>query len=258
MDLTFYKKIKYPLCFLFNLVNYLKKYKYIPNKINNNNYDISKSIIYDIVNKITNTEVKQTEITDELLFYTIKYFLRIFHPKIANYNILKLFYSLKNKYNKTFILIKSHQKLIKINTNNFNKYLEYQKKTNKINKYICKMTLEKQINYWKNKLKILNSINDSTYGDGFFIKIIMDTNNKFYDQELFNRFILIKNTFGIKFFKHNNISLFTVYDYHTFDDNTKKHIYMLLFKNIKQILTNDIQFLINTLEHWNLIKHIYS
>jgi hypothetical protein len=221
MDLSFYKNIKYPLIFLSKLVTH----------VNKNN-----------------------DITDEFLFYTMKYFLRFYHPKIYQYNIIRLFSDFKEKYNKTYVLIHSHQKLLEINIKNFTELLEYR---DRIRPFIMRMTLENQIKYWKGKLKKLEAINDSTNGEGFFMKLISNENNKIYQDELINRLILIKKLFGYKFFKSNNIVLFTIEDFNNFDVQIRNKIYLKLIIKLRNILKIDIQNLTKTLNSWNLIKYIY-
>ena len=223
MDLSFYKNIKYPLCFLYNINNYVNKNK--------------------------------DKISDEMFFYTIKYFLRFFHPKLINYNILPLFKDNKDTHNKTFVLVKSHQELLKLNINNFTKLLEYR---DRVPKNIIKMKLEKQIEYWKNKLEKLEAINDSSFGEGFFIKVIQNDDNLAYQNELLNRIILIKKLFGYRFFKNNKISLFTVEDFFSFDNQIKNKIFLKLIIKLRDIIKTDTQHLIKTLNSWNLIKYIYS
>lgn len=223
MDLSFYKNIKYPLCFLYNINNYVNKNK--------------------------------NKISDEMFFYTIKYFLRFFHPKLISYNILPLFKDNKDTHNKTFILVKSHQELLKLNIINFTELLKYK---NRVLKNIIKMKLEKQIQYWKNKLQKLEAINDSSFGEGFFLKIIQNDKNESYQNELLNRIILIKKLFGCSFFFKNKISLFTVESFYSFDNQIKNKIFLKLIIKLRNILKNDIELLTKTLNSWNLIKYIYS
>lgn len=223
MDISFFKKIKFPLIFLTKLSKKLE-----------NNKDF---------------------ISDEKLFYFMKFFFRFNHFYLIDLEIISLFKFIKNTHPKTYKFIKSHDKLLNITTSNFRKLFDYK---DRVGDFINK-DIDYQINFWEQKLDRLIAINDSTFGDGFILKLIVEeTENINYVNEIINRFILIKKLLGHKFFIKNNIILFTVEEFMNLDFQIKVRLFMKFYIKCKFILNKDITNLKNLKKSWEFLKFIYK
>lgn len=223
MDISFFKKIKFPIIFLTKLSKKLEE---------NNDF-----------------------IDDEKLFYFMKYFFRLYHYYLIDLKIINLFKSIKDSHPKTYKFINSHDKLLNVTIINFRKLLNYRDTVS--NKFI-NQDISKQIQYWEHKLKKLIAINDATFGDGFILKIILnDEENINYVNEIINRFILIKKLLGTKFFQKNKIILFTLENFNKFDYQIKVRIFMKFYVKCKFILEENIDNLKNTKNSWELLKFFY-
>jgi len=224
MDLSFFKKIKYPIIFL-------KK--------------LSKKL-----------EINKDLIEDEKLFYFMKFFFRFNHFYLIDLKIISIFKSIKNSHPKSYKFINSNDKLLNLTTNNFRKLLDYK---DRVNIRFIKNTIDYQINFWEDKLKLLNSINDSTFGDGFIIKVILQNDeNIHYVNEMVNRLFLMKKLLGSNFFRKNKIVLFTYSDFMNFDYQIKVKIFMRFFVKCKFIINEDITNLKKAKKSWDLLKYFYK
>ena len=224
MDLSFFKKIKYPIIFLTKLSKKIEENKEI--------------------------------INDEKLFYFIKFFFRFNHFNLIDLKIVSIFKSIKISHPKTYKFINSHDKLLNLTTTNFRDLLVYK---DKVSKRFLNSNIDYQINFWEEKLKKLIAINDSTFGDGFIIKIILQSDeNTYYVNEMVNRLILMKKLLGSNFFKKNKIILFTYFDFMNFDYQIKVKIFMKFYVKCKFILNEDITKLKNLKKSWNFLKYIYN
>ena len=198
---------------------------------------------------------KNLKLNDEFIFYFMKYFLRIFHSYLIDIDILKLFKLIKKTHPKTYKLIESHQEFLNINIRNLKKLLEYKKR---VPDSIMKRSLKNQIEYWDNKSKMLEGINDSTFGEGFMIKLLNNEKNEMYQRELINRLVLIKELFGLEFFTLNEIVVFTFKDFEMFDYQIRSKIYLKLILKLRFILKNNIKILKKTDKSLELIKYLYN
>lgn len=224
MDLTFYKKIKFPIIFLTKLSEKIKE-----------NLNI---------------------INDEKLFYLIKFFFKFNHFYLIDLKLCKLFNSIINSHPKSFKFINSHDILLNLTVSNFRKLFDYRDRVGY--KFIDK-DIEYQISFWEDKIKILNAINDCSFSnDSFIIKLMtLNTDNIHYTKEIINRLILIKKLLGNKFFKKNKIILFTLEDFNNLDYQNKVKLFMKFFIKCKHIINTDIYILKETKNYWDLLKFMY-
>lgn len=228
MDLSCYGKIKYPLVFLSNLKILME---------NQQNSDKEK-------------------ITDEKAFYLVKYFLRFYHFKIKECDISQLFVNFNKIFPKTTNLIASHQRVISILIKDFENIKSYHDKVG--DKFIDKK-IDDQILFWQNKLDILHAINETTFGEGYMIRLInMPHKNEHYQKETINRLIQIKKLLGLKFFIKNKIELFTIKDFENFSHIIQAKIYLHLFIKIKNIIQTDINKLQSLNSSLKLFRYLYN
>ena len=206
--------------------------------IENNNYDFNG-----------------LKLDDKFTFYFMKYFLRVFHSYLVDVNLLKLFRPIKKSHNRTYSLVETHQALLKKNIYNLKKLLEYK---NRVCKNVINMSLENQIKYWEKKSVMLEAINDSSFGEGFMIRLLQNYQSIIFQKELIERLILIKKLFGLEFLKLNNIVLFTLEQFETFDFKIRGKIYLKFILKLRFILKNDIKILKKTNRSLELIKYLYN
>ncbi|ADO67356.1 hypothetical protein crov322 [Cafeteria roenbergensis virus] len=222
MDLSFFKKIKFPVIFLTQLSTKLK---------NNENL-----------------------IIDNKLLYFLKYFYRFYHYNLIDLQISCLFKSIKITHPKSYKFLIQQDKLLSLTVSSLRKLFNYKNRVS--SKFINKHIID-QINFWEDKLIKLNAINDCNFGDGFHLQLILQKNNYYYINELVQRFILIKKLLGNKFFKKNSILLFTIDDFLDLEYKIKITLFIKFFTKCKHILTEDINNLKETNKYIEILKHIY-
>ena len=198
--------------------------------------------------------VKQNTEQENIIRLVLKFFFKFFHPYIINLNILKMFKKTRNTHYRIYTLIDSYQNLLRINKTNVLALKNYSiRYKNLVNKPV-----EKQIFYWKKKLNIINAINDATFDDGFFFKLIENNNSIIYREELLHRIHLISNTVNLSFFKTNDIMIFSIATFETCDTNLQNKIYLKLIKKINNIIKDDLILLEKYKKSSDLFKYVFN
>ena len=228
--------------------------------IDNINNPIKSSDELEIIKSKLDINSNKVDLNDQFLFYVLKYFFKFYYLKLIDCDILKLFEKIKDSHSKSYSLIKLHQQLLKSQCENMIKLDLYIKRVKNLDDLkLSSKSLDENIDYLKLKLELFNGINDSTFGDGFFFKLLqLENKNLMYEKEVINRLILVKKLLGSNFFKNNNIDLITLNDFLMLDYKDQNKFYFKLFKNIKLILENDIKMLLKTKKIINLLKYIYE
>lgn len=248
MDLIIYSKIKYPLIFL--------------------------------------DKLSKQDISDNLMFMTIKYFFRFHHNKIQDLKIIKLFDKLdKEKYKKTIAMIVAHDYLLEENVINFTNIRKY---AGKIPKKLLYSSIENNIKYWENKLIKINAINDSSFGEGFHLKVLGDIKNEpkkskkssknicydyseeiilkkankknlnTYTNEMIERMYNIKNILGTSFFRKHKIILFSKYFYIDIEYKNQIKIYFKFILKVLEIIKSYIADLKKLKHYRDLLLKLYN
>lgn len=222
--------------------------------------EISEEDELEIIKSQLDINSNKVDLNDQFLFYVLKYFFKFYYLKLIDCDILKLFEKIKDSHSKSYSLIKLHQQLLKSQCENMIKLDLYIKRVKNLDDpKLSSKSLDENIDYLKLKLELLNGINDSTFGDGFFFKLLqLENKNLIYEKEIINRLILVKKLLGSNFFKNNNIDLITLNDFLLLDYKDQNKFYFKFFKNIKLILENDIKMLLKTKKIINLLKYIYE
>ena len=239
MDLSVYKKVKYPLVFLKRL--------------------------------------SEQEINEKLMYETLKYFLRFYQQKLYGYKIGDLFDNMDDKYKKVKLLANGYDMLYNENMKYFLKLEKYGKK---INRRLLYSSLDNNINYWQNKYVKINAINDSSFGNGFHLRILSDsgkvlknikeniveseteqvikTKNYNYTNEMINRLCDIKEVLGTSFFSKNDIKMFTIKLFESLDYELQKKIYLKMFVKIMNVIKKDLDNLIECKKYHKLLLKILN
>jgi len=200
---------------------------------------------YNIYKRIKNPYIfllnlgKIDYLSDDILYDLIKINLRYFSEKMYKIKLMKIF---KNIYEKSrsIKLVASMQIYLELKYKSLKNYKKYRLEYN----YIKNNNLNYNLNYWNNKLIKLKYINDSSYGDGYHLKILcLNESNKIIENEILNRLILISRLVGLKFYKVNNITIFSVEDFKMLNYEIKKKIYFGLLRKISQIINNNIEII---------------
>lgn len=217
--------------------------------------DKLKTIKYPLVffyNKIKN----KSKISDEqfrLLFVKV---ITYHQDYFLDLNIVPLFLEIKDSHPQTWKIVKVYQKVLRINIENFKLMRKYRET---VNKKLFNSSIENQINVWNKKLDKIKSLDDSSYGECFSIKMLLHNNeNKIYENEMILRLIKIKDILGLRFFIKNNIILFYYDDFLNFNWSNKTKIYFKLIKNIKNKLNEIIKLLNKTKNYLNILNEIYQ
>ena len=148
----------------------------------------------------------------------------------------------------------------------------------KINRRLLYSSLDNNINYWQNKYVKINAINDSSFGNGFHLRILSDSGVKVlkqnfmeseteqiiktttfnYTNEMINRLCDIKEVLGTSFFSKNNIKMFTIELFKGLNYELQKKIYWKMFMKIMSVIKKDLDNLIECKKYHKLLLKVLN
>jgi len=216
------KKLKYPLVFLSRLVK--KK------------------------DKISDEKFRLVFV--KLITFQQDYFLDL--------NIVPLFTIIKQSHPETWRIVKTYQKVLKQNLNNFKEMRKYR---DKVHSRFFKLSLEKQIKKWQDKLNIIKAVDDSSFptGDTFSIKLlVMEKGNEELVMEMILRLKKLMEILSHSYFIKQKIILFTVEEFEKYSWKEQTVLFLKFFQKIKKKIQEKIDLLSKTKNYLDILNEIYS